>query len=160
MFLIAATGWGQQEDKARAIASGFDHHLTKPVDPDEVQKLLQAFFRWYLGTGTERRTALLREMLGLLVRFLVSFSDIAELRLTSADGFVDRAFDLLGLIASQLAEFLLDFSAHLFCAPFNLILIDTHMRLLLIHSSANGRIVWLCQPLRSNIVPIEREQCQ
>jgi PAS domain S-box-containing protein len=51
MYLIAATGWGQQEDKARAIASGFDHHLTKPVDPDEVQKLLQAFFRRYLGTG-------------------------------------------------------------------------------------------------------------
>lgn len=37
MFLIAATGWGQLEDKARAIASGFDHHLTKPVDPDEMQ---------------------------------------------------------------------------------------------------------------------------
>jgi PAS domain S-box-containing protein len=51
MYLIAATGWGQQEDKARAIASGFDHHLTKPVDPDEVQKLLQAFFSRYLGTG-------------------------------------------------------------------------------------------------------------
>ncbi len=99
-------------------------------------------------------------MLGLLVRFLVPFSDIAELRLTSADGFVDRAFDLLGLISSQLSEFLLDFSAHFFCAPFNLILIDTHVRLLLIHFSANGRIAWLCQPLRSNIVPIELQQCQ
>ena len=99
-------------------------------------------------------------MLGLLVRFLVPFSDIAELRLTSADGLVHRAFDLLGFIASQLAEFLLDFSARLFCAPFNLILIDTHVRLLLIHSSANGRNVWLYQPLRTNIVPIELQQCQ
>ncbi len=44
IYLIAVTGWGQMEDKARAIASGFDHHLTKPVDPDEVEQALQAFF--------------------------------------------------------------------------------------------------------------------
>jgi CheY-like chemotaxis protein len=45
IYLIAITGWGQREDKDRAIAAGFDHHLTKPVDPDEVENLLQAFFR-------------------------------------------------------------------------------------------------------------------
>ena len=45
VYLIAVTGWGQAEDKARAIAAGFDHHLTKPVDPDEVENVLQAFFR-------------------------------------------------------------------------------------------------------------------
>ena len=44
VYLIAVTGWGQKEDKARAIAAGFDHHLTKPVDPDEVERVLQAFF--------------------------------------------------------------------------------------------------------------------
>jgi signal transduction histidine kinase/ActR/RegA family two-component response regulator len=44
VFLIAVTGWGQKEDKSRAIASGFDHHLTKPVDPDEVENVLQSFF--------------------------------------------------------------------------------------------------------------------
>jgi CheY-like chemotaxis protein len=42
--LIAVTGWGQQDDKARAAAAGFDHHLTKPVDPDDVARLLQAAF--------------------------------------------------------------------------------------------------------------------
>jgi signal transduction histidine kinase/ActR/RegA family two-component response regulator len=42
--LIAVTGWGQEDDKARAAAAGFDHHLTKPVDPDEVERLLQAAF--------------------------------------------------------------------------------------------------------------------
>jgi signal transduction histidine kinase/ActR/RegA family two-component response regulator len=42
--LIAMTGWGQQDDKARATAAGFDHHLTKPVDPDDVARLLQAVF--------------------------------------------------------------------------------------------------------------------
>ncbi|MGH8261797.1 MAG: ATP-binding protein, partial [Steroidobacteraceae bacterium] len=38
-MLLAVTGWGQQEDKARAAAAGFDHHLTKPVAPDEVEAL-------------------------------------------------------------------------------------------------------------------------
>jgi signal transduction histidine kinase/ActR/RegA family two-component response regulator len=43
MLLIAVTGWGQKEDKALAATAGFDHHLTKPVDPDQVERLLQAF---------------------------------------------------------------------------------------------------------------------
>ncbi len=38
--LIAITGWGQAEDKRRAIAAGFDHHLTKPVDPNQLEALL------------------------------------------------------------------------------------------------------------------------
>lgn len=35
--LIAISGYGQPEDQARARASGFDLHLTKPVEPDELQ---------------------------------------------------------------------------------------------------------------------------
>jgi two-component system CheB/CheR fusion protein len=31
-FLIALSGLGQADDKARALGSGFDHHFTKPVD--------------------------------------------------------------------------------------------------------------------------------
>jgi PAS domain S-box-containing protein len=38
--LIALTGWGQDHDKQAARASGFDHHLTKPVDPAELESLL------------------------------------------------------------------------------------------------------------------------
>lgn len=38
--LIALTGWGQEEDKQRAFDAGFDHHLTKPVDPAALGKLL------------------------------------------------------------------------------------------------------------------------
>jgi len=30
--LLALTGWGQQADRERTRAAGFDHHLTKPVD--------------------------------------------------------------------------------------------------------------------------------
>ena len=39
--LIALTGWGQAEDKERAIKEGFDDHLTKPVDPAELESLLR-----------------------------------------------------------------------------------------------------------------------
>jgi PAS domain S-box-containing protein len=38
--LIALTGWGQDEDKRRAREAGFDHHLTKPVDPHRLDALL------------------------------------------------------------------------------------------------------------------------
>ena len=40
--LIALTGWGQDEDKRRAREAGFDHHLTKPVDPQRLEALLAA----------------------------------------------------------------------------------------------------------------------
>jgi two-component system, chemotaxis family, CheB/CheR fusion protein len=40
--LIAVTGWGQDSDKRRALAAGFDHHLTKPVDPDRLELLFDA----------------------------------------------------------------------------------------------------------------------
>jgi len=40
MLLIAMTGWGQEVDRQRSQASGFDHHLVKPVDIDQLQRLL------------------------------------------------------------------------------------------------------------------------
>ena len=40
MTLIALTGYGRDEDKARALAAGFDYHLTKPVDVDALRTLL------------------------------------------------------------------------------------------------------------------------
>jgi PAS domain S-box-containing protein len=39
--LIAITGWGKQSDKARALAAGFDHHLTKPIDAQALMTLLR-----------------------------------------------------------------------------------------------------------------------
>ncbi len=38
--LIAVTGWGQEDDKRRAQAAGFDFHLTKPIDPQALVKLI------------------------------------------------------------------------------------------------------------------------
>jgi CheY-like chemotaxis protein len=40
MMLIASTGWGQDDDRMRAFASGFDAHLTKPFDPEALFRLL------------------------------------------------------------------------------------------------------------------------
>jgi len=38
LTLIALTGWGQESDKRRAFAAGFDHHFTKPIDPAELEQ--------------------------------------------------------------------------------------------------------------------------
>ncbi len=32
MVIVAATGWGQEEDRRRSREAGFDHHMVKPVD--------------------------------------------------------------------------------------------------------------------------------
>jgi PAS domain S-box-containing protein len=41
-FLVAITGWGREMDKRRAEEAGFDAHLTKPADPDELERLIAA----------------------------------------------------------------------------------------------------------------------
>src|SRR5687768_11918143 len=38
--LIALTGWGQDEDRQRSAAAGFNHHLVKPADVDKLRQLL------------------------------------------------------------------------------------------------------------------------
>lgn len=38
--LIALTGYGQEEDRRRSKAAGFDHHLVKPADMQELAVLL------------------------------------------------------------------------------------------------------------------------
>jgi len=40
--LIALTGYGQPEDRARALTAGFAAHLTKPTDPQQLQQVLSA----------------------------------------------------------------------------------------------------------------------
>jgi signal transduction histidine kinase len=39
--LIAVTGYGRDEDRRRSKEAGFDLHLTKPVDPAQLQALLR-----------------------------------------------------------------------------------------------------------------------
>ena len=38
--LIALTGWGQPSDRRRSLEAGFNHHLVKPVDPDQLVRLI------------------------------------------------------------------------------------------------------------------------
>jgi PAS domain S-box-containing protein len=40
LTIIAVTGWGQDEDKQRAAAAGFDGHFTKPIDATQLQAML------------------------------------------------------------------------------------------------------------------------
>jgi CheY-like chemotaxis protein len=42
--LVAVTGYGQMHDRARASASGFHHHLVKPVEYRDLQEVLRAAF--------------------------------------------------------------------------------------------------------------------
>jgi signal transduction histidine kinase/ActR/RegA family two-component response regulator len=42
VLMIALTGWGQSDARQRTIEAGFDHHLIKPVDFDEIKRLASA----------------------------------------------------------------------------------------------------------------------
>ncbi|MDI1480237.1 ATP-binding protein [Polyangium sp. y55x31] len=41
-YLIAQTGYGGAEDRRRALAAGFDAHMTKPIDPAELERVLSS----------------------------------------------------------------------------------------------------------------------
>jgi signal transduction histidine kinase/CheY-like chemotaxis protein len=41
LVLVALTGWGADEDRARSSGAGFDLHLTKPADPGALLELMQ-----------------------------------------------------------------------------------------------------------------------
>lgn len=40
VYLVALTGYGRQQDRRRALEAGFDVHLVKPVDFDELNYFL------------------------------------------------------------------------------------------------------------------------
>jgi CheY-like chemotaxis protein/two-component sensor histidine kinase len=40
MLLVALSGWGQDVDRLKSSKAGFDIHLVKPVDVEEIQRLL------------------------------------------------------------------------------------------------------------------------
>ncbi|HEY7799464.1 MAG TPA: ATP-binding protein, partial [Hyphomonadaceae bacterium] len=42
--LIALTGWGQEDDKQKALSAGFDEHFTKPMDPEVLERTLARLF--------------------------------------------------------------------------------------------------------------------
>jgi CheY-like chemotaxis protein len=42
LHLVAITGWGQEKDRQRAHVAGFDRHLVKPVESDQIVAILRA----------------------------------------------------------------------------------------------------------------------
>ena len=42
IVLVALTGWGQEQHRRRSAESGFNHHLTKPVELEMLQEILAA----------------------------------------------------------------------------------------------------------------------
>jgi signal transduction histidine kinase/DNA-binding response OmpR family regulator len=50
-LLIALTGYGQKEDRARSVEAGFDHHFVKPADPRTIQSAI-ADWHGRAGDGT------------------------------------------------------------------------------------------------------------
>ena len=40
-MLVALKGYGRDEDRRQSQLAGFDHHLTKPVDPEVLAALIQ-----------------------------------------------------------------------------------------------------------------------
>ncbi len=45
IVLVALTGWGQSSDRERAAQAGFDHHVVKPVTPEELLALIDEHAR-------------------------------------------------------------------------------------------------------------------
>jgi CheY-like chemotaxis protein len=41
-LMLALTGWGQEDDRRRSAEAGFDGHLVKPVDLEQLQKWMAA----------------------------------------------------------------------------------------------------------------------
>lgn len=41
LFIAAVTGWGTSEDRVRAFAAGFDHHVLKPADGAKLREILR-----------------------------------------------------------------------------------------------------------------------
>jgi PAS domain S-box-containing protein len=57
VLLVAITGWGQERDKQRAHDAGFDAHLTKPVDPAQLEELFAAGRSRTPATASQRHSA-------------------------------------------------------------------------------------------------------
>lgn len=41
LVLVALTGWSGPEHEAKALESGFDHHMVKPIDFETLQRVLE-----------------------------------------------------------------------------------------------------------------------
>jgi CheY-like chemotaxis protein len=49
VFLVALSGYGQSEDRRRAIEAGFNMHVVKPIDPDRLASVIRSLQERPLG---------------------------------------------------------------------------------------------------------------
>ncbi|QEG29969.1 Autoinducer 2 sensor kinase/phosphatase LuxQ [Gemmata obscuriglobus] len=56
-LLVAVTGWGTEDDRRQTRGAGFDHHLTKPVNHQELTALLATVSRQHGQAATVRNTS-------------------------------------------------------------------------------------------------------
>jgi CheY-like chemotaxis protein len=42
LYLAAVTGWGQPEDRNRALEAGFDKHILKPADNKKLREIIHS----------------------------------------------------------------------------------------------------------------------
>ena len=43
LLLVAVTGWGQASDLQRTREGGFDHHLVKPIAPEQLRSIIAEY---------------------------------------------------------------------------------------------------------------------
>jgi len=53
--LVALSGYGMREDRARALAAGFDDHLVKPIEPSILVRYLESAGTSTSDTGPAHR---------------------------------------------------------------------------------------------------------
>jgi CheY-like chemotaxis protein len=58
VYLVALTGYGRPEDRARALAAGFDKHLVKPLEVQRINELVQQRPRVHSRAGANRERSL------------------------------------------------------------------------------------------------------
>jgi len=51
LFLVALTGYGQQQDRDAVMSAGFDQHLVKPIEADALVEVLRSRRRLHGGDG-------------------------------------------------------------------------------------------------------------
>jgi two-component system CheB/CheR fusion protein len=56
-YAIAMSGFGQTSDRQRSLSAGFRHHLLKPVEPNQLETLLEEAARELREAERSRRTA-------------------------------------------------------------------------------------------------------